>query len=621
MAISNEQRTLVICESPNKVKTISQILKDAGHKKCVVMASVGHISEIKNSGVYNMGIDPENKFKADYVVSSKKKDVVDRLKEQVEISDVIYIASDPDREGEAIAWSLKKFLKIPNEKYQRVTFHEITKKAVLQAFDNPRKIDDNLVSASQARQKLDKIVGYRLSPISRKQVDAKSVGRVQSAGLRLIVDREEEINRFVVETYFDLNILFSKNDVVFKGKYFGTVDKEVKRLNSLNDVEAVVKDCKKTDTYAINKIETKEKLSNPKAPFTTSTFQQEVSNKLGIGVKEAMFYAQKLFEGIDVNGQHLALITYIRTDSAELSPEFLPVLESYVKAVYGKQYSASVRKAKKSENAQEGHEAIRPVDLDMTPERLAKYITDKSLLKVYDIIYKRTVATAMASSITSETTYTIKNDKHLFNLISRELLFDGYKKVYGSFENKEDEDTTKETFTVNEVLNNPTLEAVEKRTTPPARYKESTFIKELESRGIGRPSTFASTVETLLSESRGYCVVKDKHIVPTEKGMALSKFLEKSFPDIININYTSELEKDLDMIASDKLDEIKFLTVFYQKLNESIDKVAPHENISEKTEKLCPKCGSHLVYRTGKYGPFFGCSGYPNCKHVEKVVK
>lgn len=610
-------RKLAIVESPNKIRTLKEILGPS----FIVMASVGHISEIKNSGVYNMGIDPENKFKADYVVSPDKKDVVSKLKEQVELADVIYICSDPDREGEAIAWSLKKFLKIPNEKYQRVTFHEITKKAVLQAFDNPRKIDDDLVSASQARQKLDKIVGYRLSPISRKQIDARSVGRVQSAGLRLIVDREDEINRFVVETYFDLNLLFSKNNVVFKGKYFGTTEKESKRLSSISDVEAIVKDCKKTNIYKIDKIETKEKSSNPKAPFTTSTFQQEVSNKLGIGVKEAMSYAQKLFEGIDVNGQHIALITYIRTDSAEFSPEFLPVLESYVKDVYGKQYFASVRKAKKSENAQEGHEAIRPVDLDMTPDRLARYITDKSLLKVYDIIYKRTIATSMASSITSETTYIIKNDKHLFNMISRELLFDGYKKVYGSFEDKEDEETTKETFAVNETLNNTTLEALEKRTNPPARYKESTFIKELESRGIGRPSTFASTVETLLSESRGYCIIKDKYIVPTEKGIALSKFLEKSFPDIISINYTSELEKDLDMIASNKLDEISFLTEFYKKLNQSIDKVAPNENVQEDSDKVCPECGSRLIYRNGKYGPFFGCSSYPKCKHVEKVVK
>lgn len=609
-------RNLVIVESPNKIKTLREILGPS----YIVMASVGHISEIKNSGLYNMGIDPENKFKADYVVSVDKKDVVSKLKEQVALADMIYIASDPDREGEAIAWSLKKFLKIPDEKYQRVTFNEITKKAVLQAFENPRKIDDNLVSASQARQKLDKIVGYRLSPISRKQVSARSVGRVQSAGLKLIVDREKEITDFIVETYFDLSLLFSKNNVVFKAKYVGTIQEEVKRLNSIEDVERVVNDCKKTNIYQVDKIETKEKLSNPKAPFTTSTFQQEVSNKLGIGVKNAMSYAQKLFEGIDVNGQHISLITYHRTDNAEFSLEFLPVLESYVKETYGDKYFAPIRKAKKSENAQEGHEAIRPVDLEMTPEKLATYIYDDRLLRVYEIIYKRTVATVMASSITSETTYTIKNDNHLFNLVSKEQLFDGYKKIYGSFEDKDEDAPTKETFSVNEIVDNPTLEALEKHTTPPARYKESTFIKELETKGIGRPSTFASTVETLLSESRGYCAIKDKTMVPTDKGIALSNFLDKSFSDIININYTSELEKDLDLIASNKLNEIEFLTTFYNKLNESIKKVEPVESVkTETSDKTCPICGKALLYRTGKYGPFLGCSGYPKCKHIEKV--
>lgn len=617
----SKERILILIESPNKQKTIKEILSGTKYANAVVMASVGHISEIKNSGLYNMGIDPENKFKADYVVSPDKKDVVSKLKEQVEIADVVYIASDPDREGEAIAWSLKKFLKISNDKYRRVTFHEITKKTVLQALENPRKIDDNLVSASQARQKLDKIVGYRLSPIAKKQVDARSVGRVQSAGLKLIVDRENEISNFIIENYFDLSLLFNKHDTDFKAKYFGTIEKEVKRLNTIEEVEDIVNDCKKTNTYKIDSIETKEKYSNPKSPFTTSTFQQEVSSKLGIGVKQAMSYAQKLFEGIDVNGKHIALITYIRTDSAEFAPEFLSTLENYVKDTYGDKYYSAVRKAKKSENAQEGHEAIRPVDLDMTPEVLSNFIDDRNLLKVYDIIYKRTIATAMTSSVVSETTYTIKNDKHLFNLVSKELLFDGYKRVYGLFEDKEDGATTSETFKIGELIESPILEALEKHTNPPARYKESTFIKELESKGIGRPSTFASTVETILSESRGYCVVDNKFIVPTEKGIMLSKFLDASFSDIININYTSELEKDLDLIANDKLDEIEFLTTFYDKLNQSIKKIEFTERKSEMTDKICPDCGRNLVLRTGKFGSFLGCSGYPNCRHIEKIDK
>lgn len=605
-------KKLVIVESPNKVKAIKEILGSS----FVVMASVGHISEIKNGGLYNMGIDPTNKFKADYVVSSDKKDVVDKLKKQVETSDIVYIASDPDREGEAIAWSLKTFLNIPDEKYQRVTFHEITKNAVLKAFNNPRKIDDDLVSASQARQKLDKIVGYRLSPIARSHVGALSVGRCQSAGLKLIVDREKEIQSFVTETYFDLFLQFTKNNHRFKAKYFGTDKSEIKRINTLDDVKLIVSDCKKTNSYSISNVDKKEKYSYPKQPFITSTFQQEVSNKLGISVKQSMSYAQKLFEGLEINGQHLGLITYIRTDSPEISADFLPVLEEHVKNNYGKNYFAPVRKAKKNDNAQEGHECIRVVDLEMSPAKLSMYINDSSLLKVYDIIYKRTVATAMTPAIISETVYTIKNDKHLFNLVSREQLFDGYKAVYGSFEDKDENDITTDTFVVGETLNDTTLEALEKQTNPPARYKESTFIKELENKGIGRPSTFATIVETIMSSSRGYCETKDKTLVPTEKGIRLSEFLDKSFSNIINVNYTSELEKKLDLIAMNKLNELDFLSEFYIKLNQTIDKVEPVDNTGER---ICPKCGNKLVVRNGKYGKFLGCSKYPICTHNEKI--
>ena len=614
--LKNFKRILVIVESPNKCSTISKILKELNIKNAVVMASVGHISEIKDTGVYNMGIDPKNKFKTEFVVSPEKRDIVDKLKDQVELADMIYICSDPDREGESIAWSLKKFLKIPDSKYRRITFHEITKKAIEKAFENPRLIDEDLVKASHTRQKLDKIVGYRLSPIARRRVQSKSVGRCQSAGLKLLVEREDEINKFVSETFYELFLYFSKNKQTFKSKYIGTESEEIKRFSSKEEVDKVVS--KLTDDFKIKSVEVKERTSNPKPPFTTSTFQQEVSSKLGISVKNAMECAQKLFEGINVNGEHIALITYMRTDSAEFAPEFLPILESYVKSNYGSKYYAPVRKVKKKENVQDGHEAIRPVDLDMTPEKLSKYITDEKLLKVYDIIYKRTIATSMASSIVSETIYTIENNKHLFSFSSKELLFDGYKAVYGSFEDKDDDITTA-TFDVGETLKETSLEAVEKSTTPPARYKESTFIKELENKGIGRPSTFATIVETILSSSRGYCEVadKDKCLVPTQKGITLSEFLDKSFPDIININYTSELEKDLDKIASGKLDELDFLTTFYNNLEKSINKVEPLEAVV--SSKACPDCGKPLVLRTGRYGEFLGCSGYPKCKHIEKV--
>lgn len=611
------KRKLVICESPNKIKTLKSIFKDLGFVNTVVMASVGHISEIRDSGVYNMGIDPKNDFKADYVISADKKDIVSDLKEQVKLADKIYICSDPDREGEAIAWSLKEFLKIPSSKYSRVTFHEITKTAILKAFNSPSKIDDNLVYAAQTRQKLDKIVGYRLSPIARKKIFAKSVGRCQSAGLKLLVDREKEILDFKPETFFELYLNFEKDKSLFKAKYIGTETKTIKKLTSKKECDKIKKECSGSD-FIISSIETKERQSNPKPPFTTSTFQQEVSNKLGIGVKQAMSYAQKLFEGIDVNGKHISLITYIRTDSAELSKEFLPVLEEYVKDNYGKKYYHTVRKVKKSENAQEGHEAIRPVDLSMTPEKLSQYISDTNLIKTYDIICKRTIACAMESSITSETTYTVTNGKHRFEFKSNELLFDGYKKVYGKFEDKEDSTNTT-TFKEKEILKKPSLIDVEKQTTPPSRYKEATFIKELESRGIGRPSTFATIVETILSASRGYCKVEEKALVPTPLGIKLIDFLDDSFSDIINSHYTAELEKSLDLIAKGKIDSLSFLSSFYSTLDNQIIKIAPP--IAQSIDQQCPECGKPLVIRKGKYGEFIGCTGFPNCKYTSKITK
>ena len=404
-------RVLLIVESPNKIATLRSFLPS----NYVVMASVGHISGIKDGGDYwNTGIDPKNGFKTNFAVSDDKKEVVDSLKEQVKLADKVIIASDPDREGESIAWSLKKFLKIPETKYERITFHEITKEAVLQALEHPRKIDDNLVEASHARMKLDKMLGYRLSPIARKHVQAKSVGRCQSAGLKLICDRENEIVNFVPQKYFELWLYFNKNNTEFKAKYKGTAQEVKDKLSTIEEVNQILDECE--PPFVISNVETKEKREYPKAPFITSTFQQEVSNKLNISVKKSMEYAQKLFEGINVNGQHVALITYIRTDSPTISDDFKPILENFVKTNYGSQYYSPMKEAKKSELSQDGHEAIRVIDLSMTPEKLDNFLSDKSLVKVYDMIYKRTVALMMKPAVISETTYTISCNKHLFVL-------------------------------------------------------------------------------------------------------------------------------------------------------------------------------------------------------------
>ena len=616
------ERILLIVESPNKIKSLQSFLP----KNYIVMASVGHVTELKDGGSYfNTGIDPNNKFKVTYAVDPDKKDVVSKLKEQVRLADKVILCSDPDREGEAIAWSLKEVLDIPAKKYERATFHEITESAVLKAIDNPRKIDKDLVDAAHARQKIDKMLGYRLSQIARNEVDAKSVGRCQSAGLKLIVDREREIEDFIPETYGEITLCFTKDGVPFKAKYFGESGKEVKRP-TVEYCEGIIKD---TLSKGINgsplyvrEVVHKNKNSNPKPPFTTSTFQQEVSSKLGISVETAMKYAQKLFEGLDVNGQHIALITYIRTDSTELAEEFIPLLKDYVINTYGKEYYAPLRKVKKGENVQDGHEAIRPVNLGMTPEDLAKKLTDKNLVKVYEIIYNRTVAAMMAPAVTSETTYVISCDTHDYHMVSRELTFDGYRKAY-NYKEKDDDELITATLEEGYQLgkgNNIEFNLDEKQTQPPSRFKEATFIKELEATGIGRPSTFATILKTIKDESRGYCEVnKDGCLVPTYKGTELSDFLEEYFSNLININYTSEMEKELDEIATGKMTEIDFLTNFYNTLEETVDESGLGVNFSKVKEMKCPKCGAPMVLRNGYYGPFYGCSKYPKCKEIVKI--
>lgn len=613
--IEKKERILLICESPNKVKSLKQFLPD----NYVIMASVGHITKINDSGLYNMGIDPNNDFKFDFIISPDKKDVVNKLKEQVKLADKVILASDPDREGEAIAYHLKTFLKIPENKYERITYHEITKKAIMEALKNPRKIDMDLVSASLNRSGRDKIVGYRVSTIARNNVNARSVGNCQSPGLGMIVDLEEEIENFKSETYFDLYLHFSKNNVPFKAKYIGTKTTEISKLPSLESCKNIVTDCK-NNNYSILNITKKDSLENPKPPFTTSTFQQEVSKKLGIGVKEAMDSAQKLFEGIDIDGQHIALISYHRTDDSSYAPEFLPVLESYVKEVYGKDYYAPVKFGKKTENAQEGHEGIRVLDLTMTPEKLKDYVTNTRLLKIYDIIYKRTVASAMKPAIIANTIYTIHNGEHLFTMNSKELRFEGYRKVYSysqEEDSKDDSQIIKETFNENEILMNCEEEAIEKHTNPPSRYTEASFLKALDKKGIGRPSTYATIISTLLDERRGYCKTVDKYLVPTDLGIKLVHFLKKNFPSIVEVTSRAEMEKTLDLIAKGKKNYIEDLRSFYDNLEKEIKKISPNDG----QEKICPNCGKPMQLRKGKYGLFFGCTGYPECKTIENLKK
>jgi DNA topoisomerase-1 len=612
-----DSKILIIVESPNKVKTISNILKTEGYKHASVVASVGHVMELGHGGpAFNSGIYPAENFKMNLQVSEDKKKVVENLKAQIKVAERIFLMTDADREGEVIAWSLVQFCKIPKTKYCRVTTHEITPKAVAKALESPRALDMNLVNAGLSRMMIDKLIGFGLSPMGKKYVGAKSIGRCQSVGLKMAADRENEIINFVPEKYYNLYLNFEKNSVKFRAKYIGTDKIPIDHFKNKNEVDTVKYMCK-NGKYTVSQILKKEKLENPKPPFCTATYQQEAANKLGLKVKDAMSCAQKLFEGINMNGKHIGLISYMRTDSTELAPEFLPDLKKYIEGTYGKGFYNAPRKAKKSEQDQDGHEALRVTDVNITPDVLANYVANDLLLKVYKLIWQRTVASAMPAAKISETTYIINNNEHMFSLVSNELTFAGYKEVYNYVDSSDEEAPIKETFKEGEKLAKTSLEDVLKTTSPKPRYTEAALIKELQKQGIGRPSTYATIVETILSPTRGYSNLEDKHIVPTDRGMQLAAYCDRAFSDIINLNYTKELEKSLDLIATGQLDWLTYMNKFFNDLKTTIGANTETGITAEGTDKVCPNCGAPMVVRRSRFGKlFYGCSKYPKCTGI-----
>ena len=607
------KKILVIVESPNKVQHIQKYLRDAGYK-VNVMASVGHIMSLADGGsYYNSGVDPKNNFDLNLKVSEDKYKVVQQLKDQAKTADLVYLMSDPDREGFVISWSLVKFLKLPKTKYRRAVTHEITPKAVVKAIENPIPMDDNLVDAGLARMTLDKMLGYRLSPIGKTYVGAKSIGRCQSVGLRLVADREKEIQNFVPETYFDLYVNFEKNKTKFKAKFAGnnTIG-NVDHLNSQKEVDAIKANC--TKDYVIEAIKKKEKEESPKPPFCTATFQQEASSKLGLKVKDAMAVAQKLFES--------GRITYIRSDDTTIAPEFIPTLQAYIENAYGKKAWTKPRVGKKQENAQEGHECLRVTDPSLTPDDYNKIDANNLNQKVYKLIWQRTIAAALPNAKISETQYLIDNNGEKFILVSKEITSLGHREVYTykDDDTKDDSGVVKETFIKGEVLKNCKLEDVKKQTKPSPRYTEATLIKKLETSGVGRPSTYATIVETVLSATRGYAELQDKSIVPTERGMQLAAFLDRNFNNIINIDYTKKMEESLDKIASGKETKLEFLTEFYNTLENTIKNNSEISASAQTTNEVCPLCGAPMVVRRSRFGSLFlGCSKYPKCRGIKNL--
>ena len=594
---------LVIVESPNKVSSVTKYLKAAGYEKVIVSASVGHISSLKDNrtSYKNTGIFPEEDFRMNIAVSEDKKEIVKKLSDLVKAVDYVFVMTDPDREGEAIAWSLIKFLALKPGKYFRAITHEITPKAIVKAIENPISLNEYLVDAAHARMALDKLVGYSISPVARTYIGAKSVGRCQSAALKLIVDREREILEFIPEIYYDLYLDFTKNGNDFRAKYVGTDEIPTQHLNSSAEVKLVKHKC--NSDFIIKTIDNKEKQESPKPPFTTVTYQQEIANTLGLKVKDAMSIAQKLFEA--------GRITYMRTDSTDMSKDFLEDLKSYININYGNIFTEP-RKGKKSGTEQDGHECLRVTDIALTPEEYNKKDKNNLNQKVYKIIWQRTIAACLPNARISETNYNIYNNDQKFVFTSNELIYDGYKQIYKNEE--QEEKLVKETFEVDEVLQNCELDDVKKQTTPPARFTEASLVAKLKDTGIGRPSTYAGIIDTVLSPTRGYAEIVDKKIVPTLRGTQLSEFLDRSFSNIINLSYTKTMEEQLDLIAENKLNKTNFLNTFYKELVKTIE-----ENTEEveHEEKICPICGASMQIRRSRFGKlFYGCTQYPNCRGI-----
>lgn len=614
MQIDKNKKILIIVESPHKTHTISEIVKKAGYSNIKVTASVGHIMQLNNGGTYyNSGVSPDKDFELNLVISEDKYSTVQTLKELVKNSDIVYLMSDGDREGEVISWSLVKFLKIPKNKFYRAITHEITPKAVMKALENPVALDEKLIDAGLTRMTLDKMIGYRCSPIAKTYIGAKSVGRCQSVGLKLVADREREIQNFVPEAYFDIYVNFEKNGTKFKAKFAGNNQiGNIEHLKTQKEVDAVKKNCIKD--YTIENIKLKEKEESPKPPFCTATFQQEAVSKLNLKVKDAMAIAQKLFEA--------GHITYMRTDDTAFADEFIPVLKSYIISAYGSKAWTTPRVGKKQENAQEGHECLRVTDPSVDPDNYNKIDPNILNQKVYKLIWQRTIASALPNAKISETSYLIDNNGEKFILVSKEYTSLGYKEVYSykDDDDKDDSGVVKETFTIGEKLQKCKLEDIAKETRPPVRYTEGTLVNKLKTSGVGRPATYSTIVDTVLSPSRGYAELQDKAIVPTEKGMQLAAFLERNFNNIINVDYTKHMEEDLDKIASGKKAKSEFLKEFYNTLETTIKENTEISAASISTDKKCPECGAPMKVRRNRFGKmFYGCSRYPQCTGVINI--
>ncbi len=601
-------KKLVIVESPSKSRTIEKYLG----QEYKVISSLGHIRDLATTGKYGLGIDIENNFKPHYEIIKGKNKLVSDLKKYVKDADYVYLATDPDREGEAISWHLYDALGLKNN-YKRIVFNEITKDVILDSFNKARDIDEDLVKSQETRRMLDRIIGFRLSKLMQSKTGGKSAGRVQSVALKLIVDREREIEAFIPEDYYEIDAIFDE----FEAKLDTYNNKKIE-IKTEQEAKEIINRLSKV--FNIVSVDKQSKNKKAKPPYITSTLQQDASTKLNFTSKKTMQLAQKLYEGISLKNETVGLITYMRTDSIRLSDEFIKATYGYIKENYGENYIGYVKTAKKTDNVQDAHEAIRPTSINRTPESVKEYLTNDEY-KLYRMIYYRALASLMKDANTEATTVILDNNNYQFKATGSILVFDGYLKVYGEYEDTTDiilpdfskyKDNAIESNEINYTMHT---------TKPPARYTESKLIKEMETLGIGRPSTYATTIG-ILSE-RGYVKTIEKKFHPTEIGIETTDKLQEFFKDIINVDYTRDMEEDLDKIADGKLNYLTLLKRFYNDFEPKVKTAFGHmeKKAAEQTGESCPQCGSPLVIKKSKYGEFVACSNYPECKYIKNEAK
>ncbi|MCM3756704.1 type I DNA topoisomerase [Sporosarcina aquimarina] len=610
---------LVIVESPAKAKTIERYLG----KKYKVRASLGHLRDLPRS---QMGVDVENNYEPKYITIRGKGPILQDLKKEAKKAKKIFLAADPDREGEAIAWHLAHQLGVDNHSDCRVVFNEITKDAIKDSFKNPRPINTDLVDAQQARRVLDRLVGYNISPILWKKVKkGLSAGRVQSVALKLIIDREEEIKSFVPEEYWSIGAGFSKKEGDFEASFYGTAGKKVK-LTDKNQVDEILSSLD-GDDFTVHQVVKKERKRNPAVPFTTSSLQQEAARKLNFRAKKTMMIAQQLYEGITIGKEGIVgLITYMRTDSTRTSETAQAEAKSHIETMYGEEFTRKTKATSKASAAktQDAHEAVRPTSVLRTPEAMKAFLS-KDQLKLYKLIWSRFLASQMAPAILDTVTVDLLNNDVQFRATGSQVKFQGFMKVYiESHDDKEEEkDNVLPPLTEGETVKCASIDPKQHFTQPPPRYSEARLVKTLEELGIGRPSTYAPTLDTI--QKRGYVTLDAKRFVPTELGGIVNAAVNQYFSDITNVAFTAKMEQSLDHIEVGEIPWVTVIDEFYKDFEKHL-KVADEEmeKIEIKDEPAgedCEKCGSPMVYKMGRYGKFMACSNFPDCRNTKAIIK